>query len=266
MSYSLSFHQTFKPERVHISSLISFKSLTATKEDISHQFAIPTGKTSGKVEVNLKYAQAAGLLTFYKQKGEYHIKRTNVGDFIFYNDEYLEDELSQLLIHYMFCKKSSPLILWSFLFTDFHKSFKSFSRGEFLKYAGQKLNSSINFSPLIGTYIGDNPLINIKLLNQKDNSNYLFGKFKMIDHYVHWYAFFLLDFLNDIDGSRLDFTLSELQYSGFPEIFGWNSTDVKNLLHMIEKIGTVSLNKQFNNYHIYINKNLPDALSNLYYI
>jgi len=266
MKFALNFHQTFKPERTHISSLISFQKLSATKEEISHKYAIPTGKTSGKVEVNLKYAQAASLLTYQRDKGNYNICRSYIGDFLYDNDEYLEDDLSQMLIHYMFCKKNSPLILWSLLFNDFHKSYKSFNRENFQQFVEKRLDSKINLSPLLGTYIGENPLIDIKLLKQDGNNKFTFGKINMINQYVYWFAFFMLDFLTEIDNSRLDFTFSEIQYSGFPEIFGWNSSDMKNLLHLIEKIGVVSLNKQFDNYHIYLNKNPKEILANLIYI
>ena len=103
----MNFHQTFKPEREHISSLLSIGEIVATKEELSQRLFIPTGKKSGKVEVNLLYARAAGLLNFTKKNDFYAIERTDLGNLIMDNDSFLEHEITQIYIHYMFCTKYS---------------------------------------------------------------------------------------------------------------------------------------------------------------
>ena len=267
MAYNLNFHQTFKPERNHISSLLSIEHLNATKEEISHQFSIPTGSSSGKVEVNLLYSQAAGLLTFTKKKELFIINRTHLGDVIYENDSFLEHELTQLLFHYMFCSKNSELVLWELLFTNYHKGSYKVEVTDFRKFAEKTLSAkNIKFAPLWGTYISEDPLINIGVLKHYKKGEYHFGEISIISHYFHWYALFLYHFLQEFDNNRNNFTLEELQFSGFPQIFGWDSGNIRKILELIESKNYLNLNKQFSNYHIYLNKDLDELINTLTYI
>jgi len=268
MAYNINFHQTFKPERSHISELLTIKNLTATKEEISHQFGIPTGKSSGKVEVNLLYAQAAELLNFTKSKDLITIERTYLGDKIYENDSYLEHELTKLLIHYMFCTKDSKLLLWELLFTNYHKGKNTVDATEFKKFAEKKINvQNIKLAPLLGSYFSEDPIIDIGILNKsKINNVYNFGKTEIIQFYSSWYAFFVYHFLFRFDHTRMDFTLEEFQFSGFPHIFGWDNADLRTVLELIEVSGYLTLNKQFSNYHIYLNKNIIELIDSLEYL
>ena len=65
---NLNFHQTFKPERQYISGLLSEIECCngLDIQEISNQTGIPTGKSSGKVEPTISYAEYMGLIK--KQK------------------------------------------------------------------------------------------------------------------------------------------------------------------------------------------------------
>jgi hypothetical protein len=266
MKYNINFHQTFKPERAHISNLLTCESLNGTKESISHRCGIPTGKSSGKVEVNLLYAQAAGLLTLSKTSGELVIKRSFLGDIVHNNDSFLDHEISQLIFHYNFCKNTSPLILWNLLFSDFKSISKVFKIFKFKQFVERKLGyNNIKTSPTIGTYISDfEPLIDLGLLEEQEQE-YSFGRIEIISSYSCLYAYLLYDQLLAIDPNRRDFTLDELTRIGFHLIFGWDTSDLRNLLEILETKNYISINKQFSNFHIHILKKKDELIENLYY-
>ena len=62
----LQFHETFQPQAEYISAVLELacNGYSGTKESISEQTGIPTGKQKGKVVPHLKYAQYMRLLTF----------------------------------------------------------------------------------------------------------------------------------------------------------------------------------------------------------
>ena len=268
MAYPFTFHQTFKPELHHISNLLSIEKGIFSKEELSHIYSIPTGKVSGKVEVNLLYAQAAGLLRFKKTNKKFKINRTKIGSVIYKDDSYLEEYCTKVLIHYMFCKLNSKLILWEMLFRTFHKGVKQFYSEDYSKYIGQKLlgKDNIKLAPLWGTYIGESPLLNIGILKFHDNELFSFGRVDILENLVYWYGYIILDFLKEIDSERLDFTLDEILKNGFSTIFGWKRDELKYILNLLENENIISTNKQFINYHIYVNRNQKDIVHNLNYI
>lgn len=266
MGYSLNFHQTFRPEKDHIQSLLSVKKLKASMKEISHRFGIPTGKSSGKVEVSLLYAQAAGLLQFEKKDGLFIIERTPLGDVISMEDGFLEHPMTQLLIHYRFCSINSLVKLWRLFFVDYRKIVGIVNITEFQKFAERKYNAkNLKTAPLIGTYISDRgPLVNLNLISRDGREVITFNDLNILPVYSNFYTYFIVRELEAIDSNRMEFTLSELIDIGFHNIFGWDLEDLRYLLSMVENKGTIFLNKQFNNYHIYLNVKSEQLLKNLF--
>lgn len=74
----VTFHQTFIPERAHISALLKFAAsgneststpLSVTDQEISVETGIPTGQSSGKVPAMLDYCRGMGLIQL--ERGTY---------------------------------------------------------------------------------------------------------------------------------------------------------------------------------------------------
>ncbi len=266
MSYPLNFHQTFKPERIHISSLLSIEKTSKTKEELSHIFSIPTGKVSGKVEVNLLYAKAAGLLKLVKAENILHVERTPLGNFVYNNDSFIDEYITKVLFHFMFSRLKSDLILWETLFRNYHRGIKQFKSYSFAEFSNKMLTRKrINLTPLWGTYIADDALINIGLLTLQGKDIYIFGRVDIIDNYAFWYAYFLIIFCQGIDSNRRDFTLEEILQSGFASIFGWNKKEFTQILEILQYVNLIDMNKQFSNFHIYLTKTNEDILNKLEY-
>ncbi|MCF8001390.1 MAG: DUF4007 family protein [Halanaerobiales bacterium] len=269
MPYNINFHKTFKPERIYIKNLLSIDSRKATKEELSHEFSIPTGESSGKVIPSLRYAEAAGILKFKSVDNKLIIDRTLLGEIIYDNDFALEEYKTKLLFHFMFCKKNSKLVLWEALFRKFNKYWDKFYKDDFLKYARKNVDPNVNkknIAPLWGTYLSnnmDNAFINIGLIKQDENGKIQFCKSDILKNYVNYYSFFLYIFLNEVDSSKDDFTFNEIIKEGFSSIFCWNNKDLRKFLLMSEDFNYININKQFNNYHIYKNNSIEDMIKNL---
>ncbi len=266
MEYHLNFHQTFRPEKDHIVNLLSVANLSTTKDELSQRFGITTGKSSGKVEVSLLYLQAARLLYFKKQSGVFDISRTALGDIVFREDKFLEHSMTQLMIHYFYCSSASLLKLWRLLFVDYRMVTKTIDINSFKEFAERKYSSkNIRTAPLVGTYISDfEQFINIDLLSQDSEGKYYFNPVDIIPVYVSFYAYILLFELETINSTNKDFTLEDLIKIGFHNIFGWDQDDLRKLLIIIEQTGIITLNKQFDNYNIYLNAKSSEIMNDLY--
>jgi len=61
----VTFHQTFLPERAHISALLKYAASgkAGTDQEIFTETGAPTGQSSGKVPAMLDYCTGMGLLT-----------------------------------------------------------------------------------------------------------------------------------------------------------------------------------------------------------
>jgi hypothetical protein len=166
----------------------------------------------------------------------------------------------------MYCSNTSSLVLWKLLFTSFRNISQQFNIQDFQDFATKKFSgNNIKTAPLVGTYVSDNePLVNLGLLQNIDKQVFKFGKIDILSTYYLWYTYFVYYQLLSINKLRSDFTLDDLLNTGFMNIFGWESNQLRWLLELIESKGYLFLNKQFENYHIHLNYNINDLISELY--
>lgn len=172
--YYLDFHMKFTPEREYISRILSFANKNSgsyTKEEISEQTAIPTGKVSGKVEPHIYYAAAMGLVTFEKGAGKYKIELTKLGEIVLLEDPYLLENVSQLLLHGLLVDSSSPATLWSYMFNEFFpKVNESFTHDQVTKAVERNFEKKVNMSPFRTCYTSELSFESLNLLEIEDNS------------------------------------------------------------------------------------------------
>ena len=100
---NLNFHLTFRPERQYISSLLGAidSCNDADIQEISAATGIPTGKSSGKVEPTIRYAEYMGLLKQQKADGKYTFEHTPLGQCAADEDPGLLEKLTLLIMHTM---------------------------------------------------------------------------------------------------------------------------------------------------------------------
>lgn len=112
---NLNFHQTFPPTADGLSRLTLDCPVgeTLTKEQISEKTGIPTGKSSGKVEPYLAYAEYMGLLTDTRQNGKHLITRTELGSTIYRQDPGFQENVTLFVCHFRLTSAFGGAPLWS---------------------------------------------------------------------------------------------------------------------------------------------------------
>lgn len=116
---SVNFHKTFSPQDSYITKIMELANdnYTGSKEEISEETGIPTGKTSGKVVPHILYAQYMGLTSHTLSKGKYTLELTDLGKTVLENDKYLFEDVSRLICHYNMSDEVSGAYLWSFMYS-----------------------------------------------------------------------------------------------------------------------------------------------------
>lgn len=262
--YNLNFHQTFKPEKLHLSSLLELPNGKYSINEISHSCGIPTGKSSGKVDVTLHYLKAASLINYEAKNGIYEIQKTLMGDFIADEDPFLENYETKLYFHYMYTYINTLLIMWRQLFIEF-QSFtlsNTFNREDLLDFYKKSNTQKIHtINPILGTYTNKDSLIDINILQIVDRNSFKFNECPIIEQYSKWFLLFLTHTLRQIDKDRESFLLKELSETKFEFVFcWWEPTDLAKLVLLLEEQNLIYLNKQLDEIHIYLKYSLSEVV------
>ncbi len=107
-SLPLNFPQTFLPERRLLAKLLPFaaKKGSGDKEIISAETGIPTGKSTGKVDPIIRYAQGMNLVIAKKaERGIWQLRLTHTGQVILREDAFLSEPQTLWLLHLMLCRR-----------------------------------------------------------------------------------------------------------------------------------------------------------------
>jgi len=118
---SLSFHQTFVPERRYLSSLMKFAEDTkeANLAQIADATGIPTGSSSGKVEPTMNYAKGMGLLEV--SRGEtcrWRLQLSPLGRIVLTEDQFMSEGFTQWVLHLQLCRRSGGAEAWYAIFAE----------------------------------------------------------------------------------------------------------------------------------------------------
>ena len=103
----LSFPQTFLPDRDLLARLLGFAAQngTGSKEAISAETGIPTGKSTGKVEPMIHYSKGMGLVTAEKSGGDWLLGLTALGRLVSAQDAALGEPVTLWLLHLLLCRR-----------------------------------------------------------------------------------------------------------------------------------------------------------------
>lgn len=249
---SVSFHQTFIPERQYIADLLRFVATgqTGTDQDISAQTGIPVGKSSGKVPAIISYCSGMGLIDVYKKTGigEKGFEFTPFGRAVLLEDINLSEELTQWLVHLHLCRVNGGAETW---YLCFNKGYKvlgmDFTEGElndFLERNCGKRNKSL-IGPLIRTY-EESAAFKIAHALVRHNSNMLRrSPAPLLAGYRNGYsAFFLLLWEEFFPIDRQVTTADFEKLVHWQEMCGWNQRQAENALDMMQDAGAITIDKQ----------------------
>lgn len=251
---NLNFHLTFKPERQYLCSLLAEVSNCNGMDiqGISNQTGIPTGKSSGKVEPTISYANYMGLLIKEKKDGKYEIKYTALGECVKNEDAGLLEKLSLLILHCMIVRPFGGAELWAYIFHHvFPKYRNQLTLSQFDKEIELKFGAGVKIAPFNGSYkdlFGPLNLIN------ENGEQLVLNNIKIDSDFVYLYAFVLFtywdEWLNNASAdetkmaSYTEITADHLNAIGFKNPFGWSDKDEYKVLEMMANKGLIALNRQ----------------------
>lgn len=266
--YYLDFHMTFAPEREYISRILSFaneNSGSYTKEEISEQTAIPTGKVSGKVEPHIYYTAAMGLITFEKSAGKYKLVLTDIGRMILLEDPYLVENVGKLLMHGLLVDSNSPASLWSYMFNVFFpKVNENFSHDQVTKAVERKFEKKVNLSPFRTCYTSELSFESLNLLEIEDN-NYSIKPHRMKKEFLYVYAYLLINKWEQVIGERTEITIDEvMDVLHYGKALFWDEKQIRDVLDIMQDAGLIKLNAQLSPITIIKNQNANYCLNKLF--
>lgn len=262
---SVNFHKTFPPQDSYITKLLELakNNYTGSKEGISEETGIPTGKISGKVVPHILYVQYMGLTTHTLSKGMYRLELTDLGKTVLENDKYLFEDVSRLICHYNICDDANGAYLWSFIYSGLpvmldenmsedamEKKYNDFFMVKADLRALKKSYSPCGFFAPLGT-IDFSEGIRI-------NSSY----YKIERLYA--YAYTLFSSWDRKYPEVQEITADQIADMKWNKRYGFDENEMLFALEKMEEIQLVRLNKQLVPYTVIRNADAADVLPHIY--
>ncbi len=265
------FHQTFRPERIHITAILRFaaKGGSGTDQEIGKETGIPTGQTSGKVPVTIDYAEAMGLIKVQKGQGD-KVKcpeLTEFGRILLLEDPYMKTEVSQWLMHLQLCGKHGGADIWYQLFCTSIDSLQiAFSLKDVEEYFERKygVNKTKFLSPMLNCYTEDSSLKICGALSREDNS-FIRHKAPISEEMTLAYGAWVLLLLerwfpNDAQVPVDDFETT----TGWSSIAFWDREESKEIIDRVAERGLISVDRHMKPWLISAIDNSSQALKMIY--
>ncbi len=268
VKYHLNFHQSFAPEMEAISRIMNLANSNVgflTKEEISEQTMIPTGKSSGKVEPHIHYAAAMRLITFKKVENKYECKLTALGKVVVLEDSYLVENISKLLLHAFLTDKHSPATLWTYLFNEFIPKIMPNFNNEIIQNAIERqFSSNVNLTPFRTCYSSDLSLGNLELI-RFDDKGYVTKSHRVSRENVYVYGYILLKKWEETYMSRSEITFDEITNDlFFGKPFLWGERQLRDALDLMQDARLIKVNAQLTPITIIKNQTSSFCLEKMY--
>lgn len=252
----LDFHQTFKPERDCLSSLLTeIESCTGkTVAEISKITGIPTGSSSGKVAPTICYLDFMGLIQEQFENKKYELHYTKLGETVLAEDPGLMEELSLMLLHCMLARKRNGADLWGYIICDIFPKYNGrISKANLEKELKMHFGKTVNLSPFNGSYTGLFEQLDIIKISNEDyvmqphsfnpEFIYLYG-LVLYEYWEEWVNGFTDEQKADEKVSTIEITADQIDKIGFRRVFGWTEKVEYQILEKLQDRGIISLNRQ----------------------
>lgn len=243
---NLNFHQTFKPEKKHITELIILASNnpSMTIDEISLATGIPQGKSSGKVIPHLEYARFMGIVNFELKNGLYSLSLTDLGQLILDEDIGLSESITLLLLHSMLIRASKGADLWNFCFTKFVKKYGNTTKyGYFENEVNNNFNCEVNLGPLKCSYSDFFTELNFLVLDKNSNL-FQVNSINYDSEYDYLYAYVLYEYWDILFPLQDEISADEFDKLDFGKCFGISHSEELNILEKISELNLIRINKQ----------------------
>lgn len=250
---NLNFHQTFKPEKQYVGSILDVANNTVSMSvpDISSYTGIPNGKSSGKVEPHIWYAKYMGLIEAEKKEGAYTLGRTKLGKVVYMEDPGFQEDLTILLCHAMMLRNVAGADMWNAVFTKILPMYRGGMKKDLLIKELEKLfegkANRKNFAPFLGAY--EEMFSSINIITIDTDSIYI-NETLYNKEFLYLYAFILFELWDEMYAGQEEISSVQLATINFGKIFGWDAQKEYEVLEHLSDKGVVRLNRQLAPYTI----------------
>ena len=250
---NLNFHQTFKPEKQYVGSILDVanNTVSASVQDISAFTGIPNGKSSGKVEPHIMYAKYMGLINAEKKDGAYILSKTKLGSIVYMEDPGLQEDLTVLLCHAMLNRNYAGADMWNAVFVKILPRYRGRVKKELILKELESLfdgkANKKNFAPFIGSYEEMFSNLNLVSIDAETISliETVYNK-----EFIYLYAFMLFELWDEMYLQQEEISSVQLEALNFGKIFGWDVQKEYEVLEHLSDKGIVRLNRQLVPYTI----------------
>lgn len=264
---NVNFHQTFKPEVQYISSILNIadgRSALSIKE-ISALTGIPQGKSSGKVEPHINYAEYMGLIKWEKNNGRVKLSKTKLGELVNREDPGLQENLTKLLCHAMILRNSNGADIWATVFKRVLPQYKNAVKKELIiielnQLFDGKVNTK-NIAPFYGSY--EDMFSGLNLLEIKGE----LVKTKSVPYekeFIFLYTYILWEYWDEQFEKHEEISSNQLNELRYAEIFGWDERLEYIVLEDMSDKGFLRMNRQLMPYTLRRLVDKDDVLQRLY--
>lgn len=241
---SLSFHQTFIPERHYLVKLMDYAvdGKVGDLREISNLTGIPTGNTSGKVEPLIRYSEGMGLVKASKDKGKrWRLSVTPLGGQVRNNDPYISETLSQWLLHIRLCRPNGGAEVWYRVFTEGRLALGgSFSKDALKQYLVNCYGDRSSLpGPIVRMYNDSASFDKCAALVEKDGV-ITFRPMPNQQSYFPGLSALLMLGWEELFGNQMQIGLDEFESrSNFFTILGWSNEDIHYFLDWLVDQGRI---------------------------
>ncbi len=264
---NVNFHQTFKPESQYISSILNVadgESQLSIK-DISSLTGIPQGKSSGKVEPHILYANYMGLIDYEKKNGQIKLKKTPLGEIVSIEDPGLQEPLTKLLLHVMMLRKDEGVSVWSIIFKKILPKYRSGIKKDMLLLELNQIYdgkiSAKNIAPFYGSY--DDLFSELNLITIADEI--IMVKPLVYDkEFIFLYALGLWEYWDEKFAHQEEISSLQFEELNYGKSFGWDVQNEYKILEHLADRGLIRMNRQLMPYTILRLADKQELISRLY--
>lgn len=240
------FHETFQPQPEYVSAVLELavRGYQGTKENISEETGIPTGKQKGKVVPHLKYAQYMGLISFESNAGIYRLEPTPLGTKVYEEDPYLLEGLTHLILNYYLTDKETGAPQWSYVFHTLPHLLGQPVDNDFLK---DRCNTFFGFPVELGVVRNSyqtGMFENLNLLNWTDKE-LVFNRGYVSSQDMPVYAYTLIDTWERTLPEQREIPLPAiLNELGWGAGFGFDDADISMVIDALADEQYIQVNRQ----------------------
>lgn len=264
---NLNFHQTFKPERQYVGSILDIAGNTESMSvpEISSYTGIPQGDSSGKVEPHIQYAKYMGLVEVEKNDKVYTLARTELGNVVYMEDPGFQEDLTLLLCHAMMLRNSAGANMWNAVFKKVLPRYRGEIKKEILLKELESLfdgkANKKNFAPFLGAYEGMFSPLDILGINRE---NVCLKGTTYNKEYIYLYTYMLFELWDELYLGQEEISSIQFAELNFGRIFGWDEQSEYEVLEHLSDKGIIRLNRQLVPYTIVRLSDKDEVMKRLY--